>query len=103
MFEDFNNLTDKELIEEVKKALNVKDLQLLADNLSIPRPTIAKWSSSGTISKNGTGRQYLIMVLKFKKIEKDLESFKKIVNIDTCNKAIDIINLLKEDIIKSQD
>lgn len=103
MFKDLNILTDKELIEEIKKALNVKDLQLLADELCIPRPTLAKWSSTGAISKNGTGRQYLMMVLKYKKAEKELVSYKKIVNVDTCNKLIDAINNLKEDITKSNN
>lgn len=100
MFEEFSKLTDKELIEEVKKALNVKDLQLLANELDIPRPTLAKWSSTGSISKNGTGRQYLMMVLKYKNLENDLNSCKKIVNIETHDKLIDLIDVFIKDIDK---
>lgn len=93
MFNEFSNLTDKELIEEVKKALNVKDLQLLANELDIPRPTLAKWSSTGSISKNGTGRQYLMMILKYKKLENDLNS-----HINTHNKLFDTIDIFINDI-----
>lgn len=100
MFSEFNDLTDKELIDRAKKVLDVKDLQLLADELNMPRPTLAKWSSSGVISKNGTGRQYLMLFLKFKELENRFNENKKFFSSDICNNLFSSIEQFKDGIKK---
>lgn len=80
--------SDQKLIEDVRKAYNAKDLKELCEmnDIEIPHITLLKWNSNG-IPNNGTGKQYLKLLLKIKEQEQEklmyknfFDSFKTIMD-----------------------
>jgi len=59
-------MTDRDLIEKVEKAYGAKDLKVLSEIIDMSHVTLTKWKTRNSIPKNGTGRQYLELLLKVK-------------------------------------
>jgi len=68
-------MTDLDLIEAVEKAYEAKDLVDLSKIIDMSHVTLAKWKSNKSIPNNGTGRQYLELLLK---VKRDYEPYIKL-------------------------
>lgn len=71
----------KKLIESVQAAYGAKDLTALAVVIDIPYPTLAKWHSQNKIPEQGTGRQYLELHLKHKRLEEEVSAYRDLGTI----------------------
>jgi len=76
---------DQKLIDEVKDAYEAKNLSDLSRKIDIPPITLSKWSNSGKIPDNGTGRQYLKLLLEVRKKDEEIELYR---NLSKALKAI---------------
>ena len=71
---------DQELIEQVKQAHKAKDLADLCKKIDMSHVTLTKWNTTGKIPDNGTGRQYLKLLLENKKKDAELELYRNLGN-----------------------
>ncbi len=63
----------KELIDNLVKAYNCKDITDLCNKLNLSYPTISRYHTQSNITKRGYIKEYLKLLLEHKKVLDELE------------------------------
>lgn len=71
---NYSELGDKELIDAVRVAYGAKHIKDFenVEEVKVPYSTLSKWYQADKIAENGTGRQYLELLLICKDKDKEI-------------------------------